>query len=227
MKKLKSALVLLCLAGVITAVTFTVSNTITHRAQRNLAIRTNQKIAPSPTPMPSPKPTIQPTAAPRSTLAPSPAATPAPTPVHMILPATGAEVAADYTGEVLVFQSTYGDYRAHIGIDFAKEKNAPVCAVADGIVRASYFDYETGYTVEVEHSQGLSSKYCNLSTDKMAQAGQVVRQGDVIGGMGDSGIFEAHLPYHVHFELYEDNEPINPKRYLEAALLSSQAEDSD
>ena len=52
----------------------------------------------------------------------------------------------------------------------------------------------------------------------MAQVGQVVRQGDVIGAMGDSGISESHLPYHLHFELKQDGLSVNPRDFFETSL---------
>ena len=224
MKKLKPTLLLLSVAGVITALTVTVGNTLTTRTQRKLALETNNAIVqrPSPTPLPTPKKLPSPSPLPSPTIAPSftPAETPlpTPTPVSVILPSSGAEVVGEYTEDVLVFQETYGDYRTHTGMDFAREKNTPVCAVADGIVTQNYFDYEHGYTVEIEHNDSLKSVYKNLSGDKMVQVGQVVKQGDVIGGMGDSGISESHLAYHLHFELHKDGEPVNPAGYFSQSL---------
>lgn len=222
MKKLKSTLLLLSVAGVITALTVTVGNTLTTRTEKKLALETNNTLIskPSPTPVPTPKMVTTPSPIPTPTTTPSPAETPIPqpTPVSVMLPALGAEVVGEYTEDVLVFQETYGDYRAHLGIDFAREKNTPVCAAADGIVTQNYFDYEHGYTVEIEHDDNLKSVYKNLSGDKMVQVGQVVKQGDVIGGMGDSGISESHLAHHLHFELHKAGEPVNPGAYFSMSL---------
>lgn len=220
MKKLKSTLILLSVAGVITALTVTVGNTLTTRTQRELALRTNNSLLTKPTPIPVPTPQKTPKPIPSPTITPAPTATPAPspTPVNLILPAVGAEVVEEYTEDVLVFQETYGDYRTHLGIDFAKEKNTPVCAVADGIVTQNYFDYEHGYTIAIEHNDQLTSIYKNLSGDKMVQVGQVLKQGTVIGGMGDSGISESHLAHHLHFELHRDGIPVNPTTYFSEAL---------
>lgn len=226
MKKLKSTLILLSLAGVITALTVVVGNTLTTNLEKELALKTNNNIlkTPSPTPVPTltPVPKRTPAPSPKQTAVPTPSiapkASPAPTPVSVILPAIGAEVAGEFSADSFVFQPTYGDYRTHLGIDFTGDKNTPVCAVADGIVTQNFFDYEHGYTVEIEHGDELTSVYQSLAGDKMVQVGQVVTQGDVIGSMGDTGISESHLSHHLHFELRKSNETVNPREYFEVSL---------
>ena len=122
MKKGKTFLTLLSMAGVITAITLTISNTMTHHMETELAQRTNnnlkrlEEVAPKPTITPVNRPTLPPSPTPMPTTEP----TPIPTPVvlQLSLPATGAEVLSDYTEDTLVFQATYGDYRTHTGMDF-------------------------------------------------------------------------------------------------------------
>ncbi len=227
MKKRKSPLILLSILGVVITLSFVAGNTLSTHHQKEFSQITNQSIiapttAPKTTAKPTPTPTSKPTPTPVTTVTttpkPTPTPIPQPTPVVLVLPATGAEIVGEYSGEVLVFHQTYNDYRAHTGLDFAGEKNTPVCAVADGIIKKNYFDYEHGYTIEIEHNDNLTSIYQNLSSDKMAQVGQVVRQGDVIGGMGDTGISESHLPYHLHFELKNEGVAINPREYFEASM---------
>lgn len=222
MKKIKSTLVLLSLAGVITALTVVTGNTLSTRNEKKMALQTNQAILQKPTPSPTPtkKPLPQKTPLPSPSVSPTPQMTPSPTPtpVTVMLPAVGAEVVGEYSADSFVFQATYGDYRIHSGIDFANDKNTPVCAVADGIITQNFYDFEHGYTVEIEHGDNLKSIYKNLSSDKMVQVGQVVKQGEVIGGMGDSGISESHLSHHLHFELHKDGEAVNPREYFETSI---------
>ena len=126
---------------------------------------------------------------------------------------------SDYTEDLLVFQATYGDYRAHLGIDFGGETSTPVYAASDGIVTKNEFDYEHGYTVEISHEGGYLTRYSNLAGDRTVRVGQTVTEGEIIGAMGESGIWEAHLPCHLHFELEQNGEPINPRDYLYASML--------
>ncbi len=228
MKKGKTFLTLLSLAGIITVITMAVSNTMTTHLEKELALKVNNNLAKGP--IPTPTVTILPTPVARPTLPPSPSPeeaqpTAEPTPVpthkmlHLSLPATGAEVLADYTEDMLVFQATYGDYRAHLGIDFGGEKSTPVYAAADGTITKNEFDYEHGYTVEVTHQNGYLTRYCNLAGDRTVTVGQKVTQGEIIGAMGSSGIWEGHLPCHLHFELEQNGELLNPRNYLYTSML--------
>ena len=223
MKKGKTFLTLFGLAGIITAITLTVSNTMTTHLEEELAQKANTNLerlaeaTPKATFAPVTRPTLPPSPTPVST----PQSTPVPTPavLQLSLPATGAEVLADFTEDVLVFQATYGDYRTHTGMDFGGRQHNPVYAAADGIVVRNEFDYEQGYTVELSHEGGYLTRYSNLSGDDILTLGQTVTQGEQIGTIGDSGIWESHLPCHLHFELEQDGEPLNPREYFSASLM--------
>lgn len=218
MKKGKTFLTLLSLAGIITAITLTVSNTMTHHMETELAQRSNnnlkrlEEVTPKLTAAPVNRPTLPPSPTPMPTTEP----TPIPTPVvlQLSLPATGAEVLSDYTEDTLVFQATYGDYRTHTGMDFGGKQGTPVYSAAYGVVVKNEFDYEHGYTVELSHEGGYLTRYCNLSGDDIVTLGQKVEQGEQIGTMGDSGIWESHLPCHLHFELEQEGELLNPRDYF-------------
>lgn len=223
MKKRKTFFTLLGMAGIITVITLTVSNTMSNNLEKELAQRTNRivkKPTPTPTVSTSPSPVIRPTLPPSPTPMVTPAETPKPTPsvLQISLPVSGAEVLTDYTEDMLVFQATYGDYRTHCGIDFGADEGTPVYAAADGMVTKNEFDYECGYTVEITHSSGYLTRYSNLASDKVISAGQQILMGEQIGNVGNSGIWEAHLPCHLHFELEQNGELLNPRNYLYAAF---------
>lgn len=224
MKKGKTFLTFLAMAGAVTAVTLGVSNIMTHHMEQELAQKTNANleklIHPTPSVTVSPKPAVYPTLPPSPTPLVTPEPTPEPTPkiLQLSVPATGSEVLADYTEDMPVFQATYQDYRVHLGIDFGGKENTPVYAAADGTVTKNSFDYEQGYTVEVTHGDGYVTRYSNLAGDNTVAVGQQILQGEQIGTMGDSGIWEAHLPCHLHFELVKDGEPLNPRDYFQVSF---------
>ena len=223
MKKRKTFFTLLGLAGLITVITLTVSNTLSANLEKELAQRTNQTVKkPLPTPIvtAAPSPVTRPTLPPSPTPMKIPEPTPEPTPaaLQIALPVSGAEVLTDYTEDMLVFQATYGDYRIHSGIDFGATEGTPVYAAADGIITKNEFDYECGYTVEITHNSGYLTRYSNLASDKVISAGQQIFTGEQIGNVGNSGIWEAHLPCHLHFELEQNGELLNPQDYLHTAF---------
>jgi murein DD-endopeptidase MepM/ murein hydrolase activator NlpD len=211
MNKKNIAITVLSISGVITAITFVVSNTIQKKNMQSLAIQSGSQIVLSSSPKPTTKPQIIEKKEAEKKV-PETTKKPVTTPKleKAIMPISNGEIISEYTSDALVFQETYGDYRAHLGMDIIGDKNQPVVAILDGIVTKNFFDYQEGITIEIDHQNGIKSIYKNLSTEKMAEVGKIVKQGDTISGIGDSGIFENHMPYHLHFEVEKNNEKINP-----------------
>jgi murein DD-endopeptidase MepM/ murein hydrolase activator NlpD len=94
----------------------------------------------------------------------------------------------------------------HTGIDYAASYGTPVYATADGSV--SYAAERGGYgnLVEVQHPNGYATRYAHLSRIGV-QPGHAVRQGDVIGWVGATGL--ATGP-HLHFEVRRKGQPVDP-----------------
>ncbi|WP_405053630.1 M23 family metallopeptidase [Sphingobium sp. MK2] len=101
----------------------------------------------------------------------------------------------------------------HAGMDFPGRRGQPILAAARG--KISYVGQRQGYgnVVEVDHGNGLMTRYAHLSRFA-AKVGQVVARGDTIGGMGSTG---RSTGTHLHFEVRLNDRPINPRRFLEAA----------
>ncbi len=134
-------------------------------------------------------------------------------PTSFLMPVEG-EIVVAYTQDTLVYSKTYEDWRVHNGIDINCEKGTPVKAVADGTVEKVYTDPLKGIVIEISHGS-VRSVYANLSTDSMVQVGSQVKAGDVISGVGDSGAFESKQQPHLHFELYQNDQPIDPASLLQ------------
>lgn len=99
-------------------------------------------------------------------------------------------------------------HRPHFGIDYAAPVGTPVWAVADGTVifrgRAGGF----GRLVKVRHTNGYVSYYAHLSRfEKGLHVGKVVRQKEVIGYVGSSGLSTGP---HVCFRIQKDGRYVNP-----------------
>lgn len=166
-------------------------------------------------PTPTAKPTEKPAAKPAKTQTESSAVKPANSQTAKFsMPAEG-EIVVAHSQEALVYSKTYEDWRTHTGIDINCEKGTPVKAVADGTVEKVYTDPLKGIVIEISHGS-MRSIYTNLSTDSMVQVGSEVKAGDVISGVGDSGAFESKQQPHLHFELYQDEKPIDPVEILKA-----------
>jgi murein DD-endopeptidase MepM/ murein hydrolase activator NlpD len=101
----------------------------------------------------------------------------------------------------------------HAGLDFRGPSGAPIYAAAKGTV--SFVGVSQGYgkTVEIDHGNGLMTRYAHMSGFR-AQVGQPVQAGDVIGLIGNTG---RSTGPHLHFEVRIHDRPVNPRPFLEAA----------
>jgi len=167
----------------------------------------------TPTPTPTPTPSVAPTPAP---------ATPAPTATATLWgsqvytwPVKG-EVLSVFSLEVLAYDDTMGDWRVHEGMDIAAEVGASVKAVNAGTVTAVYDDDLMGTVVELEHEDGLTSRYANLTEQPTVKVGDTLDTGAVLGAVGETAIAEVAKPAHLHFEMAKDGEPVDPVLYLPA-----------
>ena len=108
---------------------------------------------------------------------------------------------------------TFHDPRnpGHIGLDIAAWMYDPIVAVADGVVTFAEWGGGYGNLVIVEHGGGWRSYYAHLSEIAVEQ-GQLVRQGELLGGAGSTGYSTGP---HLHFELRYEGRPVDPQLYLQ------------
>lgn len=99
-------------------------------------------------------------------------------------------------------------YRAHVGVDFGARPGTQILATGEG--RVSFAGYSNGYgkTIKIRHSNGLTSLYAHQKGFKKGiHTGTKVKQGDIIGYVGSSGLSSGP---HLHFGMYDGSTPINP-----------------
>ncbi|MGA3303874.1 MAG: peptidoglycan DD-metalloendopeptidase family protein [Methylovirgula sp.] len=102
----------------------------------------------------------------------------------------------------------------HTGIDLREDYGAPVRATAAGVVDLAGPAGGYGNMVEIDHGNGLSTRYAHLSTIEVQQ-GQKVSAGMILGLIGETG--RATGP-HLHYETRINGEPVNPARFLRAGM---------
>ena len=101
-----------------------------------------------------------------------------------------------------------GFTRMHQGVDFAAPVGTPVVAAADGTVVAVGPRNAYGRTVELRHPGGTETLYAHLSSFAPGLApGKRVRQGQLIGRVGNSGVSSGP---HLHYEISQGGRPVNP-----------------
>nr|WP_306812976.1 M23 family metallopeptidase [Paenibacillus soyae] len=98
----------------------------------------------------------------------------------------------------------------HAGIDINGELGDAVFSAADGTVSDTGYDSRLGNFVIIDHLGGLQTAYYHLKRID-AKAGDVVVRGEKIGQLGSTG---RSTGPHLHFEIMQKNEPVNPLKYL-------------
>jgi murein DD-endopeptidase MepM/ murein hydrolase activator NlpD len=96
----------------------------------------------------------------------------------------------------------------HNGVDFAAPRGTPVRAIGDGKVAQAGWNGAYGKLIEIQHDSSYTSRYAHLdSFVKGLREGTVVKKGQIIGYVGSTG--RATGP-HLHFELYKDQQYVDP-----------------
>ena len=135
------------------------------------------------------------------------------TSIEFVMPVNGTVIKPFSNGE-LVYSKTLMDYRVHNGVDIRAGKGEQVVAIANGTVIANYNDFYYGITIEIDHGNGIVSKYMGLSTQEMVPVGKQVAAGDIISGIGETALIEAGDEYHLHFEVWQNGEVKDPKEWI-------------
>ncbi|MCI7147234.1 MAG: M23 family metallopeptidase [Firmicutes bacterium] len=125
-----------------------------------------------------------------------------------------AQVTNPYSMDKLIYSVTLDQYMTHCGVDIEAPEDAQVVAVADGTVTAVYEDDRYGTSIEITHPGDIVSVYSNLSTAEMVETGDVVSRGQIIGGVGSTGLFESLEPAHLHFEMLKGGAYVNPGDFI-------------
>jgi murein DD-endopeptidase MepM/ murein hydrolase activator NlpD len=102
----------------------------------------------------------------------------------------------------------------HTGIDMRGDPGDPVRATATGTVTVAGWNGGYGKMVEIDHGNGLATRYGHLSAIDVT-LGQKIRIGQIIGKIGSTG---RSTGPHLHYETRVDGEAVNPEKYLRAGL---------
>ncbi len=129
--------------------------------------------------------------------------------------ASDAFVSTPFAMDNLVYSVTLDQYMTHSGVDIEAPADTQVLAIGSGTVSAIYVDDRYGNTVEIRHTPELTAVYSNLSDAHMVEIGDTVKAGQIIGGIGSTGLFESLQPAHLHFEIEKDGVLVNPLDYIE------------
>lgn len=98
-------------------------------------------------------------------------------------------------------------YRPHHGVDYAAPTGTPVHTIGDGKVIFKGYTKGGGHTVKIQHNSTYTTCYMHLSKYGKISVGSIVKQGEVIGYVGSTGLSTGP---HLDFRVYQNGSPINP-----------------
>jgi len=126
-------------------------------------------------------------------------------------PAPGHEITSEFGNRVDPF---LGRLALHSGIDFRFDPGAPIRATGDGVVTSAGVNSGYGNMVEVDHGQGITTRYGHMSRI-LVNVGEKVKSGDTVGSAGSTG---RSTGTHLHYEVRRDDKPIDPLHFLNAGI---------
>jgi murein DD-endopeptidase MepM/ murein hydrolase activator NlpD len=124
----------------------------------------------------------------------------------MIMPVQG-RIVSDYGWRK---HPVYHDWRYHTGVDIGAPEGSRVSAALSGKVIELDSARDLGLYIVIEHPNGIRTKYAHL-TSSSVNRGESVKQGQIIGNVGASGVTSG--PY-LHFEVVSSGEPVDPVGFL-------------
>jgi len=101
----------------------------------------------------------------------------------------------------------------HDGVDFVAPPGTPILAAAGGVVVAAEWHSEYGNMIDIDHGDGLKTRYAHASKS-LVRVGDLVRPGQMIARVGSTG---RSTGAHLHFEVHVNGVPRNPGGFLNAA----------
>ncbi|WP_339782031.1 M23 family metallopeptidase [uncultured Marinobacter sp.] len=101
----------------------------------------------------------------------------------------------------------------HAGVDLAGKDGSDIISVAGGVVSYAGERYGYGNLVEIDHGDGLITRYAHCKTIKV-NVGDVIQKGQVLALMGSTG---RSTGPHVHFEVIRNGKSENPETYIKRA----------
>jgi murein DD-endopeptidase MepM/ murein hydrolase activator NlpD len=100
----------------------------------------------------------------------------------------------------------------HTGIDFRGDVGDPIRATAAGTVTIAGLSGGYGKMIEIDHGNGLATRYGHLSEIDV-DVGDSVRSGEIVGKLGSTG---RSTGPHLHYEVRVKGEPVDPQKFLDA-----------
>ena len=134
--------------------------------------------------------------------------------MNMLWPvAIDSEILIPYSMDKAVYFETLDQYKYNPAMIIAAIEGTPVCAVSAGRVTDKYWDYETGWTYEMDLGGGFKAYYGQL--DNMTkEVDTYVAEGDILGYVTTPTIYYTEEGCNLYFAMTKDDQPVYPMDYI-------------
>jgi len=122
-------------------------------------------------------------------------------------PVVGAEVGSGFGWRMDPFS---GRSALHTGLDFAASTGTPILAAAGGVVVEQVTHPEYGNMLEIDHGNGLVTRYAHASKI-LVKKGDLIKRGQKVAEIGSTG---RSTGPHLHFEVWVQGVPQDPEKFL-------------
>ena len=111
-----------------------------------------------------------------------------------------------------IISGKYDPRTRHFGTDIVTKPKSPVSAALDGTVIFTGWTMETGFVIEIQHTNNLVSVYKH-NANLLKETGDLVHAGEAISIVGDSGELYTSGP-HLHLEIWYKGNPLDPEKHI-------------
>lgn len=108
------------------------------------------------------------------------------------------------------FHPILHESRAHEGIDVSAPMGSPIIAPAAGRIKSAGYAAGYGNTFEIDHANGIVTKFAHCSRI-VVRTGDQVKRGQVVAMVGNTGLSTGP---HLHYEVHVNGHPVDPLRYV-------------
>ncbi len=123
------------------------------------------------------------------------------------------EIIIPYSMDKAVYFETLDQYKYNPAMIISAEVGTPVVAVSAGRITGRYWDYETGWTYEMDLGGGFKAYYGQLESLKKAEDTYVV-EGDILGYVASPTMYYSKEGSNLYFAMTKDGKPVYPMDYV-------------
>ena len=126
----------------------------------------------------------------------------------------GTKVVREYSEKEPSYSKTLDLWEVHKGLDISAEQGHEVKSLLDGKIVNVFKDDEHGISVKVESANNIVVVYSNLNEKTNVKKGQEIKEGQILGVVGNTTSVESEDGAHIHIEAFKNNEFIDPMTLL-------------